>query len=279
MIRLQHELEQLASGTRLSEDPLTTSLRATTLVMGADGVMVPFRPTRGTPQGKTRWREVKVGILARLSSRVSHLGRTVTHLVHRRVVAVLGSVDDLRPRLWGEALRQGILTAPCVAWLSDGGRGLWRIFQEQFAAYAVGILDFYHVMEHVWHGAKVWFDGRTRQARHWFTLTRHRLRHGEVDAVFIDLEQALALPNLPDTVRQSLTNLYTYLDTHREHIDYTRWKALGLPLGSGMVESACKWLIQQRFKGVGMRWSEDGFNHLLHLRLLWANGRFDELFP
>src|SRR5262249_26079513 len=53
---------------------------------------------------------------------------------------------------------------------------------------------------------------------------------------------------------------------------------LGLPLGSGMVESACKWLLQQRFKGVGMRWSEDGFNHLLHLRLAWVNGRFEALF-
>ncbi len=36
--------------------------------------------------------------------------------------------------------------------------------------------------------------------------------------------------------------------------------------------------IQQRFKGVGMRWSEDGFNHLLHLRLGWVNGRFDKFF-
>lgn len=53
---------------------------------------------------------------------------------------------------------------------------------------------------------------------------------------------------------------------------------MGLPIGSGMIESACKWLIQQRFKGVGMRWSEDGFNHLLHLRLAWVNYRFDALF-
>jgi len=45
-----------------------------------------------------------------------------------------------------------------------------------------------------------------------------------------------------------------------------------------MVESACKWLIQQRFKGVGMRWSEDGFNHLLHLRLAWVNGSCEALF-
>ncbi len=44
------------------------------------------------------------------------------------------------------------------------------------------------------------------------------------------------------------------------------------------VESAGKWLIQQRFQGVGMRWSEDGFNHLLHLRLAWVNGTFETLF-
>ena len=78
-------------------------------------------------------------------------------------------------------------------------------------------------------------------------------------------------------------SLLDYLETHRNHINYQRFKELGLPLGSGIVggivESACKWLIQQRFKGVGMRWSEDGFNHLLHLRLAWVNQRFDNLFP
>lgn len=57
-----------------------------------------------------------------------------------------------------------------------------------------------------------------------------------------------------------------------------RRKAAGMPIGSGFVESAVKWLIQQRFKGVGRRWSEDGFNHLLLLRLAWANNRFDTLF-
>ena len=80
-------------------------------------------------------------------------------------------------------------------------------------------------------------------------------------------------------VVKTLTNVHDYLETHRNHINYKRFKELGLPLGSGMVESACKWLIQQRFKGVGMRWSEDGFNHLLHLRLAWVNQRFDNLFP
>ncbi|MEL7330586.1 MAG: ISKra4 family transposase, partial [Cyanobacteria bacterium J06559_1] len=69
-----------------------------------------------------------------------------------------------------------------------------------------------------------------------------------------------------------------YFDKHRAHVQYQKFKQQGFPLGSGMVESACKWLIQQRFKGVGMRWSEPGLNRLLHLRVAWVNQRFDALF-
>ena len=45
---------------------------------------------------------------------------------------------------------------------------------------------------------------------------------------------------LPDTVRDTLTAVYAYLDRHRGHIDYGAYKELGLPIGSGMVESACR---------------------------------------
>ena len=102
----------------------------------------------------------------------------------------------------------------------------------------------------------------------------------EADFILADLDAALQLNDLPPTVRKKLENLgiAAYLYTHQEHIDYARFKELGLPIGSGMVESTCKWLIQQRFKGVGMRWSEEGFNHLLHLRLAWVNGTFNALF-
>jgi len=118
----------------------------------------------------------------------------------------------------------------------------------------------------------------TSKARAWFEAMRHCLRYGEANRVLDELLAALQLEGLPVSARETLRQVYTYLQTHREHIDYAKFKELGLPLGSGLVESACKWLIQQRFKGVGMRWSADGFNHLLHLRLAWVNSRFDALF-
>ena len=43
------------------------------LIIGADGVMLPMRPMKKTPKGKTIWREVKVAILTRLGYRLSGL--------------------------------------------------------------------------------------------------------------------------------------------------------------------------------------------------------------
>jgi hypothetical protein len=278
MADLQEELDTVAQGHTPPPEPLAAALAALPLALGADGVMVPFRPIAGAPTGKTRWREIKVGVLARLGQHRTRLGQVVTRLHQRRLVAVLGDLEALTLRLWGEALRQGLRHAPQVVWLSDGGRGLWRLFEERFARHATGVLDFYHAAQNLWKAAAAWLDGRTTQARRWFTWARHRLRHGMPDGVLADLADALAVEGLPGTARDTLMTVYAYLERHREHINYEAYKALGLPLGSGMVESACKWLIQQRFKGVGMRWSEDGFNHLLHLRLAWVNGRFEALF-
>lgn len=278
MKRLKQQLKMLKEEQEPGEEEIEAAVAALPLLVGADGVMVPFRPHGGKPNGRTAWREVKVAVLARLSERVTRTGKKATHLVQRRLVAVLGSIDDLGPRLWLEARRQGILNAKTVVWLCDGGRGFWRLFRERFEKHAQGVLDFYHAAQNVWKGAKVWLDGRTSRSRQWFAQARHNLRRGEANEVLADLQAALTVNDLPRSTRKTLQNLYDYLDGHRDHIDYARFKELGLPIGSGLVESACKWLIQQRFKGVGMRWSEDGFNHLLHLRLDWVNGRFDDLF-
>jgi hypothetical protein len=139
-------------------------------------------------------------------------------------------------------------------------------------------LDFYHAAQPLWKGAAAWLDGRTTPARRWFAWARHRLRPGRPDGGLADLAEALDVEGLPAPARDTLRTVYAYLQRHREHINDDMDKALGLPLGSGMVESACQWLMQQRFKGVGMRWSEEGFNHLLPLRLAWVNGRFEALF-
>lgn len=85
-------------------------------------------------------------------------------------------------------------------------------------------------------------------------------RHGQPDGVLADVGEAWEVEGLPDSARATLPALYAYLDRHWDHIDYAQYKALGLPSGSGMVESACTWLIQQHCKGVsGSRLRQDSW--------------------
>jgi hypothetical protein len=192
----------------------------------------------------------------------------------------LGNIDQFIPQLQLEASKQSFEAAPTVVWLSDGGRGFWRVYRTCFAHCAVAVLDFFHAAGHLARATQAMFgDLRSAQAQAWFRRWRHLLRHGRTR----DVRRALTLLINSDWFSgksfTTLLQVQAYFQRHHRHMRYRQFEQQQIPLGSGMVESACKWLIQQRFKGVGMRWSEDGFNHLLVLRVAWVNQRFEQLFP
>ena len=90
MEQLEAPWEGVARGHGPTPEPLEADLAALPLAMGADGVMVPFRPMAGQAMGKTRWREIKVGVLARLGRQHTRPGRDVVKLCHRLVKSDLG---------------------------------------------------------------------------------------------------------------------------------------------------------------------------------------------
>ena len=278
LAQLSEQMSQQQAGQCIMPDTLDQILKDLPLLIGADGVMVPMRPHPKTPKGKTVWREVKVGILTRLGIRLTRSGESVTHLLHRRLVAVLGPLEQFIPVLQLEASRQSMDSAPQVIWISDGGRGFWRIYRQCFAHCAIGVLDFYHAAGHLWRAATALFNHQAGQ-RLWFKRWRHALRHGQHQTVLAMLTSLVNTELFTGKDLTTLLQVQAYFQRHHAHIRYQPFEHKHIPLGSGMVESACKWLIQQRFKGVGMRWSEPGLKHLLILRVTWVNQRFDELFP
>ena len=278
LAELSGQLAQQQAGQPIALEDLDEALRALPLLIGADGVMVPMRPYPKTPKGKTVWREVKVAILTRLGTRLTRSGELVSQLLHRRLVAVLGPLESFIPVLQLEAHRQSIESAPQVIWLSDGGRGFWRVYRQCFAHCAVAILDFYHAAGQLWRAATALFNHQAGQ-RQWFKRWRHALRHGHHHTLLAMLTSLVNTDLFTGKDLITLLQVQAYFQRHHAHIRYQHFERQQMPLGSGMVESACKWLIQQRFKGVGMRWSEDGLNHLLILRVAWVNQRFDDLFP
>lgn len=275
---LSEQLAQQQVGAPVVPEALTEASAALTLAVSADGVMVPMRSQPKTPKGKIVWREVKVAVFARLGERLNRAGKAVVKLQQRRLVAVLGDLETFIPLVKLEAHKQSFEKAANVVWLSDGGRGFWRVYRQCFAHCAVAVLDFYHAAGHLWRVATVLFSTQSARLK-WFKRWRQALRYGQHRTVLAMLTALVNTDLLAGNSLKTLIQVQAYFQRHHAHIRYQPFERQQIPLGSGMVESACKWLIQQRFKGVGMHWSESGLSHLLVLRVAWANHRFDELFP
>src|SRR5262249_60396678 len=90
METLQKHLHALAQGDLPAPEALAAELAAAPLVLGADGVMVPFRPTGGQPTGKTRWHDFKVGGLARLAQDRRRSAKDIIRLPQRTLALVCG---------------------------------------------------------------------------------------------------------------------------------------------------------------------------------------------
>ncbi|MGH8623791.1 MAG: hypothetical protein ACREYC_00445 [Gammaproteobacteria bacterium] len=85
-----------------------------------------------------------------------------------------------------------------------------------------------------------------------------------------------ALCHLKDTHprKQKLSTELCYFRRHRHRMRYAEAHAQNLPIGSGVVEAACKTLATQRLKRSGTRWRPHGAQAILTLRALHQSERF-----
>ena len=130
--QMDEQLKSYENGGTVQVDELDAHLQSLCLAISADGVMAPFRPQPKTPEGKTVYKEVKIGLFARLQTYLNTQGKEVTRLLHRRVVAHVGEIAHFSELMGLEAQRQSIQQAPRSVWICDGGKGFWGLFRRQF---------------------------------------------------------------------------------------------------------------------------------------------------
>ena len=92
------------------------------------------------------------------------------------------------------------------------------------------------------------------------------------------------LQDLHDSGSYNKTQCYdlqgeiNYFTTNKPRMDYPLYRHLGLPIGSGVVESACKNVVAKRMKQSGMSWTLDGAREMLQLRASVMSRRFRDDF-
>ena len=69
-----------------------------------------------------------------------------------------------------------------------------------------------------------------------------------------------------------------YFKKNKDRMKYHEYKEAGLPIGSGLVEGSCKFVVGKRFKGSHMRWKKKDNESVLKVRLAKLNGNLIEHF-
>lgn len=200
---------------------------------------------------------------------------------HKRVRAEL-LVGKVALFLWlaDEVVRRNPTATKPLIFLSDGERALHDRQGEYLPEDVICILDLFHVMERLWKAAWCVFDEATqkREAHQWVEKELRMLLGGKVSSVVGGLRQMRTKRNLKGARRKTIDEVAGYFERNRARMKYDEYLAAGYPIGSGVVEGACRHLVKDRMERAGMRWHPDGAQAMLNLRATYLNEEWDSFW-
>ena len=233
------------------------------VIAEADGTMI-CTVSPGQRKGKRprAWKEMRLVAAQAKDSATTVYGAT------------FGSVADTGQR-WGHCSRQaGWGLNSRIHAVGDGAEWIQRQTREVFGEQATFLCDFFHVSEYLGAAAQT---SRPAKPDQWRRTQQKRLRRGAVQQVMEALEQHLEPLGTPEE-EAPVRNGHRYLTHRLACLDYPRALKLGLPIGSGMIESGHRHVLQARLKKAGTAWLQDHADQIAHLRVLRANHQWLSLW-
>jgi hypothetical protein len=140
------------------------------------------------------------------------------------------------------------------------------------------VVDYYHASQRLWVMAEALFGAGQASGSWARKMQKLLLKPGGVGRV---LHSAAALRGRLQLRGKRLANFrraYKYLQSRRQHLRYAAYRRVGLPIGSGVTEAACKTVYTQRLKLSGMRWKKPGAQTILTLRVLLLSGVWEQVY-
>lgn len=251
------------------QPPTRTTADAARLLAELDGCLIPLRqPAVASSAGRRTmprlWKEVR--LCAALAE-----GR-----VQARYGASLGSVVEVG-ELWEQTARHAGLGPPTrVHGVGDGAPWIAEQFDRHFGGQGRYLVDFYHVTEYLAAAAPTCAP---RAPAAWLERQQQRLKTNRLDKVLAALAAHVEPPASPAARARSadaisptpVRDCERYLRARREQLDYAGALAAGLPIGSGLIESGHRHVVQARLKRPGAWWYERNAGFMLALRVVRAN--------
>jgi hypothetical protein len=272
------ETHRIAFESRLRQEE-SVPAEAVSMGVSLDGVMVPMidgdrkgkreqaKAQGKSPSGPSGYQEVGCGT-------VSFYDRHGERLLTRRMGRMPEShKTTLKHQLSAEVMR-ALVERPGlkVVKLADGAPDNWTYLSETLPV-GEECLDFYHASDHLGDAlAAAYGEGTAAYHEHFETLRAILRDHPKGPDKVI---QALCRLRARYPRRQVIHKAVAYFREHRHRMPYARLRSQLLPIGSGVVEAACKTLATERLKRSGMRWRQAGGQAILTLRSLCQSDRFE----
>jgi len=235
------------------ECALTPVKQGDVLYAQADGSMLLTR--------EEGWKEVKVGRVFK-SSDCIHAEQKAGRISHSHYVAHLGNSKEFTLQM-EEVVELYARPSTQLLFVTDGAIWLKHWIEDAFPK-AVSILDYYHACEHLHQFSSNFFSDKASE-KQWVNEQKGLLLQSEVLSVIQNIEK------LAGNTKEA-QQLIAYYQSNKERMDYKRYKEMGCGLiGSGAIESAHRTVVQKRMKQSGQRWSIQGAQHMLNLRVIRKN--------
>ena len=150
----------------------------------------------------------------------------------------------------------------CIG-VADGAADNWKFLHPLVD---IEVLDFFHATEYLTKVSKAAFKNKS-DGQEWLNQTRHLLKY-EADGAEMLLQgmQNLIKKKMTNEKKEEINTAITYFTNHLEQMNYHSYLEKNLPIGSGVIEAACKVVIKQRMCNSGMRWTDQGAKNILVLR-------------
>lgn len=150
-----------------------------------------------------------------------------------------------------------------LIFISDGAPWIKNWIEDAFPA-AISVLDYYHACEHLHEFSNSFFKDKALEQK-WTTEQKELILRSQAVEVLKNVK-AIAPQN------KEADKLTAYYESNKDRMDYQKYKQLGCGIiGSGAIESAHRTVIQKRMKLSGQRWSKQGAQNMLNLRVINKN--------
>jgi len=161
-----------------------------------------------------------------------------------------------------------------IVCIADGARDLWLFFRKKYPD-AIHVIDFFHVCEHLSKLSELLFKDSS-DAKAWYKKHRTILKEDPDGASKVI--RAVRYRRSKTKENSEIEAELKYLQRNRRRMNYFELQQNKLPVGSGVIEAACKNLIGTRMKKSGMRWTIDGGQAVLTLRSLILSNRWEHFW-